>query len=169
MSNIQSTQKTLEVKIRPAANQNSLDRADQKGASRVQISREALHELRLDSGQKCFLWKSQESPDTRIEATAWLTIERNLSQKVIRMSKTFQNASGFKFEDDLVICAGDKMNIVENVILREISGETTGKEERPPEISEKELPYWEWYLGGFHLGMSYISFRTLLTDVYRRC
>lgn len=167
MSNFQNTQKTLEVKIRPATNQNILDRLDQKGASRVQLSREALHDLRLDSGQKCYLWKSQESPNTRIEATAWLTTEKNLSQKVIRMSKTFQNASGFKFEDDLIICAGNRMDIVETVILREISGETVGKEEHLPEISYTDFPHWEWYLGGY-LSMSHTIFQALVTDIYRR-
>lgn len=152
MSNGQSTQKTLEVKIRPYTNPKNHERPDQKGASRVHLSRDALYDLRLDSGQRCYLWKIGEDENTRKEAIAWLTPESSLNKRVIQISKVFQDASGFKLGDDLYICPAGNMEVAETVSLREILGERKikdGKEEPtfPPELETEELSHWSWYLG----------------------
>ena len=143
MSNTQSPQKTLEVKIRPYSSQNNQERPDQKGVSRVQLCREALHDLRLDSGQLCYLWKTGESFDQRREGIAWLTAEKSLSKKVVQMSKSFQDACGFKLGDDLHISAAGTLNIAENVIIRDV---TSLELDSVPELEDEDRPHWEWYL-----------------------
>lgn len=145
MSIIQDTQKTLEVKIRPYANQNNQERPDQKGVSRVHLCRDALLDLKLDSGKPCYLWKTTETEDQRREAIAWLTTEKSLSRKVIQISKTFQEHCGFKLGDDLIIKATGAPYITpaESIVLRDIS---TNGVDFIPELSEEDRRHWEWYL-----------------------
>ena len=142
MSNTQDTQKTLEVKIRPYSNQNNQERPDQKGVSRVHMCKEALMDLGLQSGQACYLWKKDEGSDTRKEAVAWLTAEKNLSKKVVQVSKTFQEVCGFKLADDLVIGAAGDINIAESIVLRDVSEGS----EPVQELGSEDKPHWEWYL-----------------------
>jgi len=143
MSNTQDTQKTLVVKIRPYSNQNSQERSDQKGVSRVHLCRETLLELRLDSGQPCYLWKTGESLDQRREAIAWLTTEKSLSKKVVQMSKTFQEACGFKLGDDLNISAAGTLATADVVALRDV---TTQEQDTVPKLGDEDRPHWQWYL-----------------------
>jgi hypothetical protein len=147
MSFIQSAQKTLEVKVRPYP--NNLERPDQKGASRVYISREALYDLGLESGQKCCLWKSGQSPETGKEAIAWLT-QKPMNKNVIQLSKVYQEAGHFKLGDDLNISIGGNLTAATNVTLREITEQniaTDGNIDLPPELDAKGLTRWEWFLG----------------------
>ena len=143
MSNIQDTQKILEVKIRPYSNQSNQERPDQKGVSRVHLCKEALLDLKLESGQPCYLWKTGESSDQRREAIAWLTAEKSLSKKVVQMSKTFQEACGVKLGDDLNICAAGTLGTAEVVVMRDI---TNLELENVPELGDQDRPHWEWYL-----------------------
>jgi hypothetical protein len=154
MSNTQDTQKTLEVKIRPYSNQNNQERPDQRGISRVHMCKEALMELGLQSGQACYLCKKDEPSDKRREAVAWLTAEKNLSKKVVQMSKTFQEVCGFKLADDLIIGAAGNVNIAGSIVLTDIT--TTEGGEPVPELSKEDKPHWEWYLRE-NLGRSYFS------------
>jgi AAA family ATPase len=142
MSTIQDAKKTLEVKIRPYSNQNNQERPDQRGISRVHMSREALLELGLQSGQACYLWKKDDDLEIRKEAVAWLTAEKNLSKKVVQMSKTFQEVCGYKLADDLVIAAAGNVNIAEKIILSDV----TEGSEPVPELEAADKPFWEWYL-----------------------
>src|SRR3954452_5103984 len=105
MSDNKNTEKTLEAKVRPYPNPNSQERPDQKGVSRVLLSRDALLHLGLESGQICYLWRNGENQD-RIKAIAWLTSEKSMSKKVIQISKAFQDLYGLKLGEDLNICAG---------------------------------------------------------------
>jgi len=141
MSNSQITEKTLEVKIRPYPNQNNQERPDQKGTSRVYLSREALVDLRLESGQSCYLWKTEDGPDTSREAIAWPTLEKSLKKGVVQVSKTFQDACGYKLGDDLTIRAGGSLDVAESINLREIT-----QNENFPELNEADRPHWEWLL-----------------------
>lgn len=145
MSNIQDTQKTLEVKIRPYSNASNQERPDQKGASRVHLCRDALLDLKLDSGKPCYLWKTTETEDQRREAVAWLTTEKSLSKKVIQVSKTFQDLCGFKLGDDLIVKATGASYIspAESIILRDITAQNS---DSTVELSEDERPHWEWFL-----------------------
>lgn len=143
MSNTQDTQKTLEVKIRPYSSQNNQERPDQKGVSRVHICREALLDLKLESGQPCYLWKIGESEDGRREAIAWLTAEKSLSKKVVQISKTFQEACGFKLGDDLNIKAAGTLSIAESIVLKDVTAQDA---DAAPELGEEDRPHWEWYL-----------------------
>ncbi|KAE8442096.1 hypothetical protein EG329_003854 [Mollisiaceae sp. DMI_Dod_QoI] len=145
MSNIQDTQKTLEVKIRPYSNQNYQERPDQKGVSRVHLSRDALLDLKLDSGKPCYLWKTSETEDQRREAVAWLTTEKSLSKKVIQMSKTFQELCGFKLGDDLIIRGTGYSYVtpLESIILRDV---TTREVDTISELRDEERSHWEWFL-----------------------
>jgi len=156
MSNIQDTQKTLEVKIRPYSSQNNQERPDQKGVSRVHICREALLDLKLESGQPCYLWKIGENEDEKREAIAWLTAEKSLSKKVVQISKTFQEACGFKLGDDLNIKAAGTLSIAKSIVLKDVTAQDI---EAAPELEEEDRPHWEWYLreslGRFTFSQSY--------------
>ena len=99
-------------------------------------------ELGLQSGQACYLWKKDASSDTRREAVAWLTTEKNLSKKVVQISKTFQEVCSFKLADDLIIAAAGNVNIAELIILRDV----TEGAEHVPELRGEDKPHWEWYL-----------------------
>lgn len=145
MSNIQETQKTLEVKIRPYSNQTNQERPDQKGVSRVHLCRDALLDLKLDSGRPCYLWKTTETEDQRKEAIAWLTTEKYLSKKVIQISKTFQELCGFKLGDDLNIKATGSPYVApaESIILRDITAQEL---DATPELGDQDRPHWEWFL-----------------------
>lgn len=145
MSNTQDTQKTLEVKIRPYSNQSNQERPDQKGVSRVHLCRDALLDLKLDSGKPCYLWKTTETEDQRREAVAWLTTEKSLSRKVIQISKTFQEYCGFKLGDDLIISGTGHPYVTpaESIILKDTS---TQGVDGVPELSEEDRPHWEWFL-----------------------
>jgi AAA family ATPase len=143
MWNTQDTQKTLEVKIRPYSNQTNAERPDQKGVSRVHLCKEALFELQLEAGQPCFLWKSGNE-DQKREAIVWPTAEKSLSKKVIQMSKTFQEACGFKLGDDLNIsAAGGAVDVADVIILRDVTAEAV---DAALELSSQDRPYWEWFL-----------------------
>ena len=66
-----------------------------------------------------------------------------MSKKVVQISKTFQEACGFKLGDDIFISAGGNLNVAESVLLRDI----TAKEvDTCPELSSRDRPYWEWGL-----------------------
>lgn len=153
MSSTQDMQKTLEVKIRPYSNQNSQERPDQKGVSRVHMCKEALMDLGLQPGQAIYLWRKDESVDIRREGIAWLTAEKNLSKKVVQMSKTFQDVCGFKLADDLVIGAAGNVNVAESIILRDV----TEGAEPVPQLESEDKPHWEWYLRE-NLGRFYCLF-----------
>lgn len=145
MLNIQGMQKTLEVKIRPYSNPNNQERPDQKGVSRVHLSRDALLDLKLDSGRPCYLWKTSETEDQRREAIVWLTSEKSLSKKVIQMSKAFQEVCGFKLGDDLNIKATGSSGIavVESIILRDV---TAQEADTILELGDEDRHHWEWFL-----------------------
>jgi AAA family ATPase len=143
MSNtFQDTQKTLEAKIRPYPNQKNQESPNQKGASRAILCREALLDLKLESGQVCYITKVNDPDSERREAVAWLTEEKSLSKKVVQMSKAFQEACGYKLGDDVKISAGGAMDIATSIVLRDITAQELGP---TPELGE-DKPYWEWYL-----------------------
>jgi len=136
-------QKALEVKIRPYSNQNSQERPDQKGASRVHLCREALLDLKLESGQVCYISRVDEPESGRREAVAWLTAEKSLSKKVVQMSKSFQGACGFKLGDDVKISAGGDIEVATSIVLRDI---TTQELDTAAELGAQDKPHWEWFL-----------------------
>ena len=78
----------------------------------------------------------------------WLTAEKTLSKKVVQMSRTLQDACGFKVGDDLVLSAGGSLKTAESIILRDV----TAQEHEPvPELGAGDKPHWAWYLRE-HLG-----------------
>jgi AAA family ATPase len=139
----QDTQKTLEVKIRPYSNQSIQERPDQKGAPRVHLCREALLDLKLESGQICYISKVNEPESERREAVAWLTAEKSLSKKVVQMSKSFQEACGFKLGDDVKISTGGALEVATSVILRDVTAQDL---DTVPELGNQDKPHWEWFL-----------------------
>lgn len=147
MANAQ--EKTLEVKVRPYPNQ-SQERPDQDGASRVLLSMNTLLDLGLTSGQTCYVWKSGEveggagEKREMREAVAWLSTEKNLSKKVAQLSKAFQEACGFKLSDELGIASagGVQPKVVKSVVCRDMSVEGEGL----PVLDEEDRVHWEWHL-----------------------
>jgi len=136
-------ERTLEVKIRPYPNQ-SQERPDQDGATRVMLSMNALLDLGLSSGQICYLWKNGETRDARREAIAWLSTEKNLNKKVAQISKAFQEVCGYKLGDDLIIAPGngEEPKAAQNVSFKDVSVGVGDIEE----LSEEDRPHWEWHL-----------------------
>lgn len=154
---LQDSQKTLEVKIRPYSNQNSQERPDQKGASRVHLCREALLDLKLESGQVCYVTKVNEPDGERREAVAWLTGEKSLSKKVVQMSKAFQDACGYKLGDDVKISTGGSLDVATSIVLRDITAQEFAA---TPELSSQDKPHWEWFLRE-SLGRSFLNHYSL--------
>ena len=141
MSN--DTEKTLEVKIRPYSNPNTQERPDQKGASRVHLCRDAMLDLKLESGQVCYIWKAHGAENERRQAIAWLTAEKSLSRKVIQVSKSFQDACGFKLGDDVKISAGGSLKEASSIVFRDISAQDI---DTIPELADQDKPFWAWFL-----------------------
>ncbi|CZT04628.1 hypothetical protein WAI453_007764 [Rhynchosporium graminicola] len=141
MSNIPDTKKTLEVKIRPFANQNFKERSDQKDVSRVYITSVALSELNLKPGMLIQIWKKDESE--RKEAIAWNTTEKANNKNVIQMFKTFREFCDFTLSDDLLICGAGDVSTAGSVFLRDVTSQESGK---ITDISDEDRPHWEWFL-----------------------
>ena len=109
----------------------------------------------LKSGLPCYLWKVGE-PEKRREAISWATTEKILNKAVVQTSKTFQEAYGFKLGDDVQICAaGAELTVVESVILRDVTPKLGTAD--VPEIEDKDLIYWEWFLQQESLSRWFIS------------
>ena len=140
MSIVKDTQKTLEVKIRPFQN-SAQERADQKGVSRVYLSKEALLDLRLDSGQPCYIWKVGENEDSRREAIAWPTSEKSLGKKAAQMTRSFQEICGFKLSDELKVSAAGSLQTLETAILQDITAP-----DMLSELKDEEKSSWDWPL-----------------------
>jgi hypothetical protein len=140
MSNIKDPQKTLEVKIRPFQN-STLERADQKGLSRVHLSKEALFDLKLEAGQPCLLWRVGEDDGQKIEAIAWPTSEKSLGKKAAQITRSFQEICGLKLSDELKISAGGSLQMIESVVLKDITGLDTLSE-----LKDEEKSIWVWSL-----------------------
>jgi len=100
--------------------------------------------------------------DNKKEAIVWLTAEKSLSKKVVQVSKTFQEACGFKLGDDLCISAAGQLSTVETVVLRDI----TANEEGTPELGEADRPHWEWFLRE-SLGRSFFPYWWMLSVLGR--
>ncbi|KAH8667548.1 putative ATPase family gene 2 protein [Tricladium varicosporioides] len=135
-------EKTLEVKIRPYSGSNNQERPDLKGISRVHLSRDALLDLRIESGQAIYLRKVDQDQDQSREAVAWLTVEKSLSKKVVQISKSFQEAAGYKLGDDLLVSAAGDLKAAASVVLRDIT-----ESENFVSIKDKDKVHWEWLLG----------------------
>ncbi|RKF55631.1 ATPase family gene 2 protein [Erysiphe neolycopersici] len=133
----------IEVKIRPFSGINNQERPDQKGVSRVYLCKEALTELKLDPGQVCYLSKLDEPGHQKREAIVWLTFEKNLSKKVIQVSKTFQEACGLKLGDDIVVQAAGTLRESEIIKLKDV---TTLCNNDTPELGKEDKSHWEWYI-----------------------
>ncbi|CAG8951768.1 hypothetical protein HYFRA_00005570 [Hymenoscyphus fraxineus] len=143
MSHSKDLHKILDVKIRPFSNHNSQERADQKGVSRVYLSKEALFDLKLESGQPCYLWKKGSSGNQKVEAIAWLASEKTLGKKALQMTRTFQETCGFNLADDVHISAAGQLRVAEAVVLRDV----TSKEIDPiSELKGEDKSNWEWFL-----------------------
>ncbi len=134
----------LEVRVRPFSNPSNQERPDHRGNARVHVSREVLLDLKIESGQPCYLWKVSEGETSRRMAVAWLTAERLLSKKVVQISRSFQDACGFKIGDYLFISAAEHLQDAASIVLRDVS-ESVG-EHAVMEMKEEDRSHWEWFL-----------------------
>ncbi|KHJ30463.1 putative aaa family atpase [Erysiphe necator] len=145
MSGTVGSEGKIEARIRPYSGNNNQERLDQKGVSRVYLCKEVLTALKLDPGQVCYLSKIDEigSPIQKREAIIWPTHEKNLSKRVVQVSKTFQEACGFKLGDNVLIEPAGTIHESENVVLKDV---TTLISEDTPELEEHDKSHWEWYI-----------------------
>jgi AAA family ATPase len=134
MSDTQSTQKTLEVKIRTLPTQ---ERQDQKDVSRVFLSKDALLDLRLEAGQPCYIWRLDGTGNRRHEALAWPSPQK-LNKNVVQMFRTFQDMCSFKLEDRIAVAPSQELQTATCVILRDTSSNGP--------LSQRDRIPWEWYL-----------------------
>lgn len=143
MSHSKDVHKILEVKIRPFSNHNSQELRDQRGVSRVHLSKEALFDLKLESGQPCYLWKKGTSGNQKREAIAWLASEKTLGKKALQMTRTFQEVCGFNLADDCHICAAGPLRVAESVVLRDL---TPKENDTIPELAGDLKANWVVFL-----------------------
>ena len=102
------------------------------------ISNDTLSALNITPGKSCFLWKTGEENSKR-EAVAWNTPE-NL-QNVVQMSKTLQDACGFKLGENVTIQGGGNIEKADLVTAIDV----TAEEGKVEELGE-ERGHWEWSL-----------------------
>jgi len=68
-----------------------------------------------------------------------------LNKTIVQTSKTLQEAYCFKLGDDVNIsAAGTELARVESIILRDVTPKLGTND--VPEIEDRDLVYWEWYL-----------------------
>lgn len=133
MSDLQNTQRCVEVKIRTLPN---TERSDRKDQSRVFLSMDTLLELRLEAGQPCTLCKVGDDILLKREAIAWPSAQK-INKNVMQMFKTFQDHCGFRLEDVIAVSAAGPLMTADTVVLRDMSEKA---------LVEEDREHWEWYL-----------------------
>lgn len=136
--------RSVDAKVRPLANP-ALEKASLFGAARIYVSKETLIALTngLENGKPCVVEKLEDHEGLpRREASLCILPEKNLSPNIVMMTRTFQEATGFKIGDQVRISLLGNMPDAEEVVLQDVSeeSETKTKETRYPP------PPWEYIL-----------------------
>jgi AAA family ATPase len=105
----------------------------------VYLSKEAIFDLRLEAGQPCFLWRAGEDEGQKREAIAWPTSEKSLGKKAAQMTRTFQEMCGFKLSDDLKISAAGPLQMLETIVLRDVTALDSLSE-----LTVEDKLVWDW-------------------------
>ncbi|GAB0137713.1 hypothetical protein EsDP_00005969 [Epichloe bromicola] len=128
--------RSVDAKVRPLANP-ALEKASLFGAARIYVSKDTLIALTngLENGKPCAVEKLEDSEGLpRREASLWILPEKNLSPNIVMMTRTFQEATGFKIGDQVRISLLGNMPDAEEVVVQDVSeeSETKAKETRYP-------------------------------------
>lgn len=103
--------------------------------ARVYLTKEALLELNIEIGGSCYLWKDADVQNTKQEAVAWNTAQKNVTKDEIQITKEFKAVCGFKDKDILKVSAGHgRLRVAEVVTVVEIV-------KQEPQAECDRLPY----------------------------
>ncbi|ODA77950.1 hypothetical protein RJ55_06553 [Drechmeria coniospora] len=136
--------KSIDVKVRPLANNTGLEKASLAGAARVYVTKDAL--LSLSNGlesRPCILDKipgdGGEPPLPKREALLCAN-PQGMSAHVVLMTRAFLEASGFKLGDQLSICltAAASVPDADEVVVEDVSDE-----DDKSSLGTKYAPCWE--------------------------
>lgn len=142
MATVQNAAGPREFGVRTLRTQ---ERQDQRDVSRVFLTAEALMTLGLNPGERCRLYKVDETYGHRPEAIAWTALQKPLNNNIVQMYKTFQTYCGFSSEDKINIAPTGAVLVALSVTVTEvISDDEEAKIALP--LSEMDRPHWEWFL-----------------------
>lgn len=133
--------KSIDAKVRPLANP-ALEKASLLGAARIYVSKDSLIALTngLENGKACVLEKLEDPQGLpKREASLWILPEKNLSPNVVMMTRSFQEATGFKIGDQVRISLLESMPDAEEVVVQDVS-------EDQKEENAKHPASWEFSL-----------------------
>ncbi|KAF4457153.1 hypothetical protein F53441_841 [Fusarium austroafricanum] len=157
--------KSIEAKVRPLAN-TSLEKSSLLGAARIYVSKDTLLSLigSLENGKHCLVTRlesaataatttaavsKEDGPqELQREASLWVLPEKDLSPKVVVMTRAFQEATGFKIGDPVRITVVGKTPEAGEVVVQDVTEKTdkTANDFDKMEKLEKEsrhAPSWE--------------------------
>lgn len=141
---------SIDAKVRPLANA-SLEKTSLQGAARLYVSKDSLITLTnsLENGRHCVIERlpgqiqtagTTPSPSiAKREASLWILPEKNLSPNVVMMTRSFQEASGFKIGDQVRISILENVPEAEEIVVQDVS--EGGEPESAADL--KYPPYWE--------------------------
>lgn len=133
--------KSIDAKVRPLANP-ALEKASLLGAARIYVSKDSLIALTngLENGKACVLEKLEDQQGLpRREASLWILPEKNLSPNVVMMTRSFQEATGFKIGDQVRISLLESMPDAEEVVVQDVSEDQKEETARHPASWEFSL------------------------------
>lgn len=147
--------KSIDAKVRPLANP-SLEKTSLLGAARLYISKDSMITLTngLESNKPCLVEKLSEDPSAEPivrEASLCVLPEKNLSPNVVMMTRTFQDASGFKVGDMIRVSLLEKSPDATEVVVRSVG------DDKDADVESKYPPCWEYSIA-LSLGMSPLHF-----------
>ncbi|KAM5348026.1 hypothetical protein ACJ41O_007850 [Fusarium nematophilum] len=157
--------KSIDAKVRPLSN-TSLEKASLLGAARIYVSKDTLLSLNgnLENGKHCLVTRLESSardakedgPQEHLqrEASLWILPEKNLSPNVVMMTRTFQDATGFRIGDPVRISLAGTTPDAKEVVLQDVTerAEKTASDFDKMEKYEKEAKYpprWEIPIASF--------------------
>lgn len=142
MASSQNTAGPREFGVRTLRTQ---ERQDQRDVSRVFLTAEALMTLGLNAGERCRLYKVDETYGHRPEAIAWTALQKPFNNNVVQMYKTFQTYCGFTPEDKINIAHAGGLLVALSVTVTEVISDDQEAGVALP-LSETDRPHWEWFL-----------------------
>ncbi|KAM3447350.1 hypothetical protein MY3296_008820 [Beauveria thailandica] len=118
-------QESITAKVRPLSHP-SLEKKSLLGAARLYVSKDSL--IALTNGlesRPCVVERvpldGDESGPIRREASICVLPEKNLSPNVVMMTRTFQDATGFRVGDQVRIVLRAATSDVDEVVVRDLS------------------------------------------------
>lgn len=117
------------------------DTENHTNLTRVQLSPEAMKDLKLEPNKVCIISKA-DNPEVEYESIAWkVPSSQSINNDVAIFYDTNRKRCGFDLSDRICISAGGLPPLAESVCLRDISHELPDRLEAIDEAARKP---WEW-------------------------